>query len=64
VKRLAVRNLDDEVQYYTTAINAGGRYFYCKDDAAVESTDYEYYRVTHNVLPLLRETILAADTQP
>lgn len=48
VKRLAVRNLDDEVQYYTTAIKAGGRYFYCKDDATVEITDYEYHRVTHN----------------
>jgi hypothetical protein len=48
VKRLSVRNLDDEVQYYTTAIKAGGRYFYCKDNVTVEITDYEYHRVTHN----------------
>lgn len=48
VKRLAVRHLNDEFQYYTTAIKAGGRYFYCKDDATVEITDYEYHRVTHN----------------
>jgi hypothetical protein len=44
-ERLAVTNLHDEVQYYTTAIKAGGCYFYCKDDATVEITDYEYHRV-------------------